>query len=87
VTMLFVIVHGGFWKPEYDRAHAQCRSAALALAGWSVLTLEYRRIPGLPQATLSDMVAALNTLPGLVALAPAANLRLAHELHLGGAAW
>ncbi len=118
---LILLVHGGFWKPEYDRAHAQAMSAALAQAGWSVLTLEYRRIPGQPQATLADMATALETLPGLVAphngqlllvghsagghlvlwaaatlglpglrgvvaLAPAANLSLAHELNLGDGA-
>lgn len=115
---LVVIVHGGFWKPEYDRAHAQAMSAALAQAGWSVLTLEYRRVPGQPQSTLQDVATALEALParvaphnsqlllvghsagghlvlwaaaalalpalrGVVALAPAADLRLAHELNLG----
>ena len=118
---LVVIVHGGFWKPQYDRAHAQSMSAAVALAGWSVLTLEYRRVPGQPQATLKDVATALDTLParvaphngqlllvghsagghlvlwaaqalvlpalrGVVGLAPAANLRLAHGLNLGGGA-
>ena len=118
---LLVIVHGGFWKPEYDRAHAQAMSAALAQAGWTVLTLEYRRIPGQPFATLSDVDTALESLPplvaphngellllghsagghlalwaaqavvrprlrGVVALAPAADLRLAHALNLGDGA-
>lgn len=115
---LVVIIHGGFWKPEYDRAHAQAMSDAVAQAGWSVLTLEYRRVPGEPQATMTDVAKALATLPGrvaphngqlllaghsagghlalwaaaaldlpalrgVVALAPAADLRLAHALGLG----
>ncbi|ALT75946.1 alpha/beta hydrolase family protein [Paucibacter sp. KCTC 42545] len=118
---LLVLVHGGFWKPAYDRAHAQAMSAALAQAGWSVLTLEYRRIPGQAQASLDDVAAALALLParvaphngqlllighsagghlalwaaatltlpalrGVVALAPAADLRLADALNLGDGA-
>jgi acetyl esterase/lipase len=118
---LVVLVHGGFWKPQYDRAHAEAMSSALAAAGWTVLTLEYRRIPGQPDATLQDIAAALETLPatvqrhngkvllighsagghlvlwaavncapaqlqGAVALAPAADLRLADKLHLGDGA-
>jgi len=118
---LVVVVHGGFWKPAYDRSHAQAMSAALAVAGWSVLTLEYRRIPGQPQATVQDIASALTTLVpqvaphngevllighsagghlvlwaaaalalptlrGVVALAPAADLRLAHGLQLGSGA-
>ncbi len=118
---LVVLIHGGFWKPKYDRAHAEAMSSALAAAGWTVLTLEYRRIPGQPDATLQDIAVALETLPtmvdqhngklllmghsagghlvlwaavtcatpvlqGVVALAPAADLRLAHMLHLGDGA-
>ncbi|MEJ6006932.1 alpha/beta hydrolase [Paucibacter sp. AS339] len=121
---LVLVIHGGFWKPLYDRAHAGVMSAALALAGWSVLTLEYRRVPGQPQATLADIATAIEALParvaphngqllllghsagghlalwaaataalsaqtplrGVVALAPAADLRLAHALKLGGGA-
>ncbi len=118
---LVVLIHGGFWKPQYDRAHAEAMSSALAAAGWTVLTLEYRRIPGNPDATLQDIAAALKALPpmverhngklllighsagghlalwagatgappslqGVLALAPAADLRLAHALHLGDGA-
>jgi len=114
---LVVVVHGGFWKPQYDRAHAEAMSSALAQAGWTVLTLEYRRVPGQPDATLDDMAQALAALPakveqhngkllllghsagghlvlwaaarraapqlqGVIALAPAADLRLAHRLQL-----
>lgn len=118
---LVVLIHGGFWKPQYDRAHTEAMSSALATAGWTVLTLEYRRIPSTPDATLQDIAAALETLPatveqhngkmllighsagghlvlwaavkcatpvlqGVIALAPAADLRLAHTLHLGDGA-
>jgi acetyl esterase/lipase len=63
---LIVLIHGGFWKPAYDRAHAQPMAQALAEAGWSVLMLEYRRIPGQPDAMLQDIACAIAALPGQV---------------------
>ncbi|MFZ6798983.1 alpha/beta hydrolase family protein [Undibacterium sp. Di24W] len=118
---LLVLIHGGFWKPEYDRAHAEAMSSALALAGWTILTLEYRRVSGDPDVTLDDIATALDTLPsrvdrhngqlllvghsagghlvlwaaaqnsaapiqGVLALAPAADLEMAHTLNLGDGA-
>jgi acetyl esterase/lipase len=115
---MVVLIHGGFWKPEYDRAHVEAMSSALATAGWTVLTPEYRRIPGNPDATLQDIAAVIAAVPtmtapyngkillighsagghlvlwaasrcattmlqGVVALAPAADLRLACTLQLG----
>lgn len=43
---LLVVVHGGFWKQEYDRSH--CRGLALALSsvGATTVLLEYRRVGG-----------------------------------------
>ncbi len=118
---LLVLIHGGFWKPEYDRAHAEAMSSALAEAGWTTLTLEYRRVSGEPDVTLHDVVSALESLParverhsgqvllvghsagghlvlwaavrcasarlqGVLALAPAADLEMAHALNLGDGA-
>ncbi|MBR7800462.1 alpha/beta hydrolase [Undibacterium fentianense] len=122
---LLVLIHGGFWKPEYDRAHAEAMSSALATAGWTTLTLEYRRVSGEPDLTLDDVMTALSSLPaniarhngqivllghsagghlvlwaaaqcaqrglgialrGVVALAPAADLQMAHAMHLGDGA-
>jgi acetyl esterase/lipase len=118
---LVVLLHGGFWKPQYDRHHTEAQACALAAAGWSVLTLEYRRIPGHPDLMLDDLRTALTLLPdrvdqhngkllllghsagghlalwvaatidlpqlqGVLALAPAANLRLADALNLGDGA-
>lgn len=115
---LLVLIHGGFWKPEYDRAHAEAMSCALAEAGWTTLTLEYRRVSGQPDVTLDDVAKALEVLPaqvhshngqvilvghsagghlvlwaavqsahpglgGVLALAPAADLQMAHALDLG----
>lgn len=118
---LVVLIHGGFWKPEYDRAHAEAMSSALAEAGWTTLTLEYRRISGEPDVSLHDVATALECLPpqvqrhngelllvghsagghlvlwaavrcanvrlqGVLALAPAADLEMAHALNLGDGA-
>lgn len=67
---LLVIVHGGFWRAEYDRTHTGPMAAALAAGGWCVAQLEYRRT-GAPgggwPGTLADVAAGLTMLPGLVA--------------------
>jgi acetyl esterase/lipase len=63
---LVVLLHGGFWRPAYDRIHTGPMAQALAAAGWTVATPEYRRHPGYPDATLADVRLALETLPGLV---------------------
>lgn len=125
---LLALVHGGFWRPEYDRLHLAPMAAALRDAGWDVASIEYRRRPGDPDVTVADVGAALVALPalfaeadperrsrsevgmivvghsagghlallaaaeppavivGVVALAPVADLRLAHELDLDGGA-
>jgi acetyl esterase/lipase len=118
---LVLIFHGGFWRPRYDRAHTGSMAAALADAGWTVASVEYRRVPGRPEATLEDVAAALAALSGkiarhdgrvvpighsagghlvlwlaathaeprlagVLALAPAADLRLADAMHLGDGA-
>jgi acetyl esterase/lipase len=55
-----VVVHGGFWRAEYDRAHAGCQAQAFADAGWPVAVLEYRRtgMPGGGWPGTGDDVAA-----------------------------
>ncbi|WP_300617922.1 alpha/beta hydrolase [Dokdonella sp.] len=64
---LLAIVHGGFWRPLYDRMHTAPMAAALAAAGWTVASIEYRRIPGDPDASVADVRAALAALPAQVA--------------------
>lgn len=118
---LVLIVHGGFWRPLYDRAHTGPMAEAIADAGWTVASTEYRRTPGRPDDTLNDVAEALKLLPsrvsrhsghvvllghsagghlvlwlsvarrapeliGTLALAPAADLQLAHDLNLGDGA-
>lgn len=42
-----VVVHGGFWRKEYDRGHAGLQAQAFADAGYPTAVVEYRR-PGMP---------------------------------------
>ncbi len=57
-----VFLHGGYWRPEYDRSHARSASGALAEAGWVTALIEYRRVPGEPDRTVSDVLEAIETL-------------------------
>ena len=67
---LVVVVHGGFWRAEWDRAHAGPLSEALADAGYAVATVEYRRVGirggGWP-GTFDDLALLSDTVPALVA--------------------
>ncbi len=69
---LVVVVHGGFWKAAYDRAHAGPQSAALAAAGHVVATVEYRRVGALRRGwprTFDDLALMADTVVGLLAAA------------------
>lgn len=86
---LVVVVHGGFWRAEYDRRHARPQCAALAAAGYAVAAVEYRRIGaggGWP-ATFDDVTLALDTVPALAAAAaPGVDAgRVVHVGHSAGA--
>jgi acetyl esterase/lipase len=63
---LVLILHGGFWRPEYDRAHTGPMAEAIADAGWTVASVEFRRVPGKPLVTLDDVAAALAKLPAKI---------------------
>jgi acetyl esterase/lipase len=43
---LIVVLHGGFWKQQYDRSHCRGLAASLAQLGSTVVLLEYRRVGG-----------------------------------------
>jgi acetyl esterase/lipase len=66
---LVIVIHGGFWRAEYDRAHVGPLASALAAEGWPVAAIEYRRIGqeggGWP-GTFADVVAAIGRTPELV---------------------
>ncbi|NUT42949.1 MAG: alpha/beta hydrolase [Thermoactinospora sp.] len=62
------LVHGGFWRPDIDRAHLRPMAHALRRAGWSVASIEYRRRPGGPDLAVADVRAALAAVgPSVVA--------------------
>ncbi|MGY1835965.1 alpha/beta hydrolase family protein [Blastococcus sp. SYSU DS0510] len=61
---LLVVVHGGFWRPAYDRAHLGAMTEALAQAGWRTVAPEYRRVPGRPGLAVADVHAALQAVAG-----------------------
>ena len=60
---LVIVVHGGFWRPAYDRRHLRPMIHALAAEGFTAVAPEYRRIPGDPDATLEDVRVALRVVP------------------------
>lgn len=64
---LAVVVHGGFWRPDFDRTHAAAQSAGLADAGWVVATVEYRR--GERDQLVDDALRAMAAAPRLAAAA------------------
>ena len=67
---LVVVVHGGFWMAEFDRAHAGPQSVGLVDAGYVVATVDYRRVGqrggGWP-GTFDDLAALTDAVPALVA--------------------
>ena len=56
------VIHGGFWRAEFDRAHAASQAQAFADNGFHVAVLEYRRVGmtggGWP-GTFLDIMAAV----------------------------
>ena len=61
-----VLVHGGYFRPGIDRSHARVTAAAFAAElGAPVVLVEYRRVSGQPQATVSDIQAVSDLLEGL----------------------
>lgn len=66
---LLVLLHGGFWRPDFDRRHTRPLAAALRRQGYAVATPEYRRCGaggGWP-ATFDDVARVRSRLPGLLA--------------------
>jgi acetyl esterase/lipase len=60
---LIVLIHGGFWKPAFDRTHLGAMADALARDGYLVAVPEYRPA-GLAEegwtGTFNDIAAALD---------------------------
>ena len=58
-TTSVLLVHGGYWRPEYDRTHLRPMAAALAAIGFRTVLAGYARVPGDPDAALADLRTAL----------------------------
>jgi acetyl esterase/lipase len=66
---LVVLLHGGFWRREYDRVHVRPMADGLVRAGYAVATPEYARTGaggGWP-STFDDVALAVSRLPALIA--------------------
>lgn len=81
-----VVIHGGFWRAEYDLSLGRPLAASLAAQGWTAWNLEYRRVGsgdgaggGWPQTP--DDVSA-----GIDALADVDGLDLTRVVTLGHSA-
>jgi len=57
-----VLIHGGYWRPEYNRKHLAPLAQKFTDLGWPVALIEYRRIIGNPDAALSDVMSAIKEL-------------------------
>jgi len=68
---VLIFLHGGFWRAEWDRAHAGPLAADLAGRGWAVACVEYRRGVGWPE-TSADVAAGVAAAPAAVDRALAA---------------
>jgi acetyl esterase/lipase len=60
---LVIVLHGGFWRPEYDVTHLRAMIHGLAAEGFTAAAPEYRRLPGDPDSMLEDVRVALRILP------------------------
>lgn len=78
VRTLVLVVHGGFWRAEYDRVHVRPMAEALAATGYTVASVEFRRTGqrdgGWP-GTFDDVARAIDTVPQLLARALAVTMR------------
>ena len=68
---VLVLLHGGFWRHEWDRRHTRPMAAALRGDGWIVVTPEFRRTGGDGgwPATFDDIATVRERLPDLVHIA------------------
>jgi acetyl esterase/lipase len=61
---LIIVIHGGFWRADYDRGHTRFMCARLRNGGWPVAAIEYRRVAGCPDAAADDIREAVARIPG-----------------------
>jgi acetyl esterase/lipase len=84
-----VVIHGGFWKAQYDRSLGRPLAVDLAARGWVAWNLEYRRVGrggGVPQ-TLDDVAAGIDALADVEGLDTSRVITLGHSAGGHLAAW
>ena len=84
-----VVIHGGFWKAEYDASLGEPLAADLAARGWTAWNLEYRRVGnggGVPE-TLDDVAAGIDRLADVDGLELSTVVTLGHSAGGHLAAW
>lgn len=65
---LVTLIHGGYWRPSYNREHMRALGAKLAANGFNVANIEYRREARNPKSLFEDVDEALKLLPETEAL-------------------
>jgi acetyl esterase/lipase len=84
-----VVIHGGFWKAEYDASLGEPLARELADRGWTAWNLEYRRVGnggGVP-ATLDDVAAGIDRLADVDGIDLSTVVTLGHSAGGHLAAW
>jgi acetyl esterase/lipase len=84
-----VVIHGGFWKAQYDASLGVPLARDLAERGWTAWNLEYRRVGnggGRPQ-TFDDVAAGIDLLAEVDGLDLRTVLTLGHSAGGHLAAW
>lgn len=76
-----VVIHGGFWKAEYDLELGRPLARSLAQHGWTAWNIEYRRVGngGGTPATFDDVHAAIERLATVDGLDTSTTLALGHS--------
>lgn len=86
---LVLVVHGGFWRAEYDRRHTGPLCSGLTDAGYATAAVEFRRT-GQPTGgwpgTFDDIARAVDDVPTLVVEAAAGVVDPARLVLLGHSA-
>ena len=80
-----VVIHGGFWKAQYDLSLGRPLAGSLVEEGWAAWNLEYRRVGpaeggggGAPQ-TFDDVAAGIDRLAGVDGLDTSVVITLGHS--------
>jgi acetyl esterase/lipase len=84
-----VVIHGGFWKAEYDASLGEPLARDLAQRGWTAWNLEYRRVGnggGRPE-TFDDVAAGIDRLADVEGLDLSGVVTLGHSAGGHLAAW